>query len=81
MLINELLLCSIRASAALRNGENIPAYYLFLSGPGGMGKSHVMKMIHRDVNYFFNLYKQTIRDNPLVLLTSYTGTAAFNTEG
>ena len=44
-----------RADAALRNGESVPAYYLFLSGCGGTGKSDVIKMIHRDVNYFFNI--------------------------
>ena len=64
--------------AALKTGETIPAYCLFLRGPGGTGKSHVIKMVHRDVNYFFNLYDKTVRDDPLVLLMVYTGTAAFN---
>ena len=67
--------------AAFKTGETIPAYYLFLSGPGGIGKSHVIKMVHRDVNYFLNIYDKTVRDEPLVLLTAYTGTTALTIGG
>ena len=70
-----------RTAAELKNGESVPAHFLFLSGSGGTRKSHVIKMIHKDVSYFFDLYKQTIRDDPLVLLSAYTGTTAFNIEG
>ena len=38
-------------------------------------------MVHTDVNYFFNLYDKTVRDDPLVLLTAYSGTAAFDIGG
>ena len=74
---------------ALKCDQTIPAYQLFLSGPGGTGKSHVIQMIHRDIKYFFNLYNSphtnifsaTSGDDPLVLLTAFTGTAAFNING
>ena len=46
------------AVAALRNGKAIPAYQLYVSGPGGTGKSYIIKMIHHDINYFFNLYEK-----------------------
>ena len=30
------------AVAALRNGQDVEPYRVFLSGPGGVGESHVM---------------------------------------
>ena len=69
------------AVAALRNGKSILPYQLYVSGPGGTGKSYIIKMIHHDINYFFNLYEKTVRTDPLILLTAYTGTAAFNIDG
>jgi hypothetical protein len=71
----------------LKAGKNVDPFRIFLSGPGGTGKSHVIKMIHRDINYFFRLYVNMFRneyaaiENPLVLLTAYTGTAAYNING
>ena len=66
----------------------IQPYKVFLSGPGGTGKSHCINLIHRDVNYFFrllnnNIYGQTkIKDDkPLILLTAPTGSAAFQIGG
>ncbi len=44
-----------RYIAAKNKGESFPAYCLFISGPGGTGKSHVIKMIHRDIQYFFKI--------------------------
>ena len=61
----------------------IQPYKVFLSGPGGTGKSHCINLIHRDVNYFKllnnNIYGQTKieDDKPLILLTAPTGSAAF----
>ena len=81
MLYSSIMSGVKKAVAAFKTGETIPAYYLFLSGPGGKGKSHVIKMVHRDVNYCFNLYDKIVRDDPLVLLTAYTDTAAFNIGG
>ena len=73
-----------RAVAGLSVNPNCDtkAYNLFLSGPGGAGKSFVLKMVHRDTRYFFNLLKETIDpDNPRLLMTASTGTAAFIVEG
>lgn len=33
---------------ALRNNEPVKPYRMFLSGPGGVGKSHVIKLIQSD---------------------------------
>ena len=66
---------------ALRHGKVPPAYQVFLSGPGGTGKSHVIKMIHRDVVKMFNRIQDTNPNDPSVLLTAFTGTAAFNIDG
>ncbi len=74
--------------AAKKNGKCLPGYHLFISGPGGTGKSHVIKMIHRDIQYFFGFDKEETNRNafdthidPRVLLTAFTGTAAFNING
>ena len=69
------------AVAALRNRKAIQAYQLYVSGPGGTGKSYIIKMIHHDINYFFNLYEKAVRTDRLILLPAYTGTAAFNIDG
>ena len=69
-------------------GESIKPFKIFLSGPGGTGKSHVIKLIRRDVIYFFRMIKedpypntQLEDDKPLVLLTAPTGSAAFQISG
>ena len=35
---------------AVRHGENQKGYRIFLSGPGGTGKSHVVHLIQRDMS-------------------------------
>ena len=58
-------------------GKNQEGYRIFLSGPGGTGKSHVVHVIQRDMSHFF---KHTVRpddDQPIVLITAPTGSAAF----
>ena len=48
---------------------------MFLSGPGGVGKSHVIKLIYSETS-------KTIRHvEPGALLTARTGFAAFNING
>ena len=37
---------------ARRKNETIKGYQIFLSGPGGTGKSHVLKLIQRHVLLF-----------------------------
>ena len=31
---------------ALKQDKPIPVYRIFLSGPGGVGKSHIIKLVH-----------------------------------
>ena len=64
------------------------SYRIFLSGPGGSGKSHVIKMIHRDNVKFFHRYfvgrvsesgeVGSCSDDVIAVLSAYTGMAAFN---
>ena len=66
---------------AVRHGENLKGYRIFLSGPGGTGKSHVVHLIQRDISHFF---KHTVKPNddpPVVLITAPTGSAAFQIGG
>ena len=55
---------------AQRHGEKQEGYRIFLSGPGGTGKSHVVHLIQRDMSHFF---KHTVKhddDQPVVLVTA-----------
>ena len=63
--------------SAVRHGENQKGYRIFLSGPGGTGKSHVVHLIQRDMSYFFKNTVKTDDDQPIVLITAPTGSAAF----
>ena len=69
------------AIIALRKGQLPNGYHIFLSGPGGTGKSHVINLIRRDVIHFFQLTGKVDPDDPLVLLTAPTGSAAFHISG
>ena len=40
----------------MNKGEDPESYHIFLSGPGGTGKSHVIMMIYRDNVKFFRRY-------------------------
>ena len=76
--------------ARIRRGEGLKGYKVFLSGPGGTGKSTVIELIHRDVTELFRCCR-VIDDNvsemdynpddPTSLLTAFTGTASFNING
>ena len=37
-----------QAVVALKQGKPVEPYHVFVSGPGGVGKSHVIRMIHSD---------------------------------
>ena len=37
-----------KAVVALKQGKPTVPYYVFVSGPGGVGKSHVIRLIHSD---------------------------------
>ena len=67
--------------ASLRNGGKIPSYQFFLNGPGGTGKSHIIRLIQRDAIYFPQKTMKIEPDQPIALLTAPTGLAAFNIGG
>ena len=66
---------------ALRNRYPINPYTVFLSGPGGVGKSHVIKLIQLDTIKLLRLSGQIEPGQVTVLLTAPTGVAAFNIGG
>ena len=67
--------------SAVRHAENQKGYRIFLSGPGGTGKSHVVHLIQRDMSYFCKHTVKPDDDQPIVLITAPTGSAAFQIEG
>ena len=70
-----------RAVVALKEGKPVQPYRVFLSGPGGVGKTHVIKLIHSDTLKFLKLSGTFESDAVSVLLTAPTGVAAFNING
>ena len=66
---------------AVRHGENQKGYRIFLSGPEGTGKSHVVHLIQRDMTHFFKHTVKPDDDQPIVLITAPTGSAAFQIDG
>ena len=65
----------------MKTGQPITPYRVFLSGPGGVGKSHVISLIHRNTVKLLRLSGQVQPDDVTVLLTAPTGVAAFNIQG
>ena len=61
--------------------KQIEGYQIFLSGSGGTGKSHVLKMIQRDMGYFVQNVSNCDPDQPTVLMTAPTGSAAYQIGG
>ena len=66
---------------AQRHGEKQEGYRIFLSGPGGTGKSHIVCLIQRDMSKFFKHTVKPDYDQPIVLITAPTGSAAFQIGG
>ena len=66
---------------ALKQGKPIEPYRLFVSGPGGVGKSHVIRLIHSDTIKLLRLSGAIEPDDVIVLLTAPTGVAAFLING
>ena len=62
---------------AQRHGEKQEGYRIFLSGPGGTGKSYIVSLIQRDMSNFFKYTVKPDDDQPIILITSPTGSAAF----
>ena len=65
-----------KALVALRSGQQVEPYRIFLSGPGGVGKSHVISIIRNDTVKFLRLSGQVQPDDVVVLLTAPTGAAS-----
>ena len=70
-----------QAVLALKANKPLEPYHVFLSGPGGVGKSHVIKLIHSDTLKLLKLSGTFEPDDVIVLLTAPTGVAAFNIDG
>ena len=70
-----------KTAIALKDGEPIVPYRVFLSGPGGVGKSHVIRLIHSDTLKLLRLAGTLQPGDVTVLLTAPTGVAAFNING
>ena len=56
--------------SAVRLGKNQKGYRIFLSGPGGTGKSHVVHLIQRGMSHFFKHTVKPDDDQPIVLITA-----------
>ena len=67
-----------KAVLALKQNKPVEPYHVFLSGPGGVGKSHVIKLIHSDTLKLLKLSGTFQPDDVIVLLTAPTDVAAFN---
>ena len=67
-----------KAVLALKQGKPVEPYHVFLSGPGGVGKSHVIKLIHSDTLKLSGTFEP---GDVIALLTAPTGVAAFNING
>ena len=73
----------------MKEGKVPDSYQIFLSGPGGTGKSYVIKMIYRDNIKFFRRFfvscdsngVSSCNEDVIALMCAYTGTAAFNIDG
>lgn len=70
-----------RAVIALKTGKPVKPYRVFLSGPGGVGKSHVIRLIQSDTIKLLKLSGMFEPGDVVVLLTAPTGVAAFNISG
>ena len=65
----------------VRHGENQKGYKIFLSGPGGTGRSHVVHLIQRHMSHFFKHTVKPDDDQTIVLITAPIGSAAFQIGG
>nr|XP_034317094.1 uncharacterized protein LOC117686352 [Crassostrea gigas] len=61
-------------------GEKVESLHIFITGGAGTGKSHLIKAIHYEASRLLEK-NLTTPDSVSVLLTAFTGTAAFNIGG
>lgn len=67
---------------ALKHDQPTPEYRIFLSGPGGVGESHIIKFVHYETMKLLKVLSGHFEPDELpLLLTAFTGTAAFEIEG
>uniref|UniRef100_A0AAZ1XPI0 ATP-dependent DNA helicase n=1 Tax=Oreochromis aureus TaxID=47969 RepID=A0AAZ1XPI0_OREAU len=66
-------------------GLNPDPFFLYVNGGAGTGKSHLIKCIHSEASKILSRLPANAEEadisNPTVLLTSFTGTAAFSING
>lgn len=65
----------------LKHGKQPCPYHLFISGPGGVGKSHVIKLLQQDTLKILKRTTYFEPDDTVILITAPTGTAAFGVGG
>lgn len=70
-----------KAVVALKEGKPVKPYRVFVSGPGAVGKSHIIKLIHSDTLKLLKLSGVMEPDDVIVLLASPTGVAAYRISG
>ena len=66
---------------ALKTAQTVVPHRLFVSGPEGVGKSHVISLIRNDTVKLLRLSGHIQPSDVIVLLTAPTGVAAFNIQG
>ena len=69
------------AVISLRKNRPLLSYRVFLIGPGGVGKSPVISIIHHDMVKLLHLSGQFSPGDVTVLRTAKTGVAAFSIDG
>uniref|UniRef100_A0A669C7Z1 ATP-dependent DNA helicase n=1 Tax=Oreochromis niloticus TaxID=8128 RepID=A0A669C7Z1_ORENI len=66
-------------------GLNPDPFFFYINGGAGTGKSHLIKCIHSEASKILSRLPANAEEadisNPTVLLTSFTGTAAFSING
>ena len=66
-------------------GLNVEPFFYFINGGAGTGKSHLIKCIHAEASKILSRLPRNAEESdmskPTVLLTAFTGTAAFNISG
>ena len=62
---------------AVRHGEKQERYRIFLSGLGGQGKVMLYMSYKEDMSHFFKHTVKPDNDQPIVLITTPTGSAVF----
>ena len=73
--------CKSVVQAVKENKPAPKAYRAFVSGPGGVGKSHVIEILKHDTIQLLRYLPSVQPQDILCILTAPTGTAAFNISG